>query len=1021
MACLACAGSARVNSTNCFDGSLPLIGSGRDKGRGFGFCAIRKKNNNCSFSCNKWKWKWSRNPLYYSLATPTSLLEQEAKSLVTEIGKENDNDVEADVDVDMDMDVNVVLKSPPKPVLRAAPSPAPSQKLERPDLVGARWAHSAPHKKANNAISGLGSKPPKKSKPLNNVWKKGNPTSYVPRVPASTPTTEISQEKENLYEEISQEKENLNEEISQEKKNLDEGIIKKEDISSMRMPILARPQPLRTRPKLQGKPMPMTMPTSSANVPAKKQVILKDLGAAPRQRQVILKDVGASLKPKQEITMKSLPVHEDVNVSVSATVAGIAAPLTPSRVGKTEGSGSPFRTKDKLKSRSGSALRKTKAQMSDVGEEEKELNVSSPRKGRKFHRAMRKAARVAAAKAEAPVKVEILEVGKQGMSVVELAHNLAVTEGEVLTSLFMKGIRACVTQTLDKEIVKLVCKEHDVEVIESDDVRVDYMAKKTEMLDDDDLHNLQTRPPILTIMGHVDHGKTTLLDYIRKSKVATSEYGGITQGIGAYTVFVPVDDNLKPCVFLDTPGHEAFSAMRARGAKVTDIAIIVVAADDGVRPQTNEAIAHAKAADVPIVVAMNKIDKEGASPERVMQELASIGLMPEEWGGDIPMVPVSARTGENVNELLETVMLVAELQELKANPDRNAKGTVIEASLHNSRGPLATFLVQNGTLKKGDIVVCGESYGKVRALLDDTGTSVAKASPCMAVQVIGLSNVPIAGDEFEVVNSLDIARKRAEECAFKLRDERLFAQPGEAQVTLSSLGIAITEGKGIGSNRHQFNIILKVDVQGSVAAIREALGTLPQDTVNLRFLMQAVGDINASDVNLASASEAIIVGFNVRVHAAAQAQAETQSVEIRLYRVIYELVDDIRKAMEGLLKPIEEQVPIGSAEVRAVFSNGSGYAAGCMVTEGKVVKGCGVRVVRNGKNVHTGTLDSLRRVKEVVKEISAGMECGIAVRDFNDWDVGDIIEAFTSVAKQCTLEEASATMAAAVAASGVQL
>lgn len=1010
MACLACVGSARINSTNCFDGSLPLIGSGRDRSRGLGFCSIRRRNNNCSFICNKRKWKWSRTPLYYSLGTPTSLLEQEAKSLVTEIGNENDNGVEADVDVDIDLDVNVVLKSRPKPVLRAAPSTAPTQKLERADLAGARWAQSAPHKKANNNGNGLGSLPPKKFKPSNNVWKRGNPTSYVPRVPASTPTTEISQGKENLDEEISQEKENLH-----------EGKSMKEERSSMRMPMLARPLPLRARPTLQGKPMPMTMPTSSANVTAKRQVILKDSGASPRQRQVILKDVGAAPKSKQEITMRSRPVREDVNASASATVAGVAAPVTPSRVGKTEGSGSPFRTKDKLKRRPGSALRKSKAQISDIGEEGKELNVSSARKGRKFNKAIRKAARVAAAKAEAPVKVEILEVGKQGMSVVELAHNLAVTEGEILTSLFMKGIRACVTQTLDKETVKLVCKEHDVEVIESDDVKADYMAQKTEMLDEDDLDKLQTRPPILTIMGHVDHGKTTLLDYIRKSKVAASEAGGITQGIGAYTVFAPVDDNLKPCVFLDTPGHEAFSAMRARGAKVTDIAIIVVAADDGVRPQTNEAIAHAKAANVPIVVAINKIDKEGASPERVMQELASIGLMPEEWGGDVPMVPVSALTGQNVNELLETVMLVAELQELKANPYRNSKGTVIEAGLHNSRGPLATFLVQNGTLKKGDVVVCGESYGKIRALFDDAGASVDKASPSMAVQVIGLSNVPIAGDEFETVNSLDIARERAEESALKLRDERLCAQPGEAQVTLSSLGIAITEGKGIGSNRHQLNIILKVDVQGSVAAIREALETLPQDTVNLRFLMQAVGDISVSDVNLASASEAIVLGFNVRVLAAAQAQAESQSVEIRMYKVVYELVDEMRKAMEGLLKPVEDQVPIGSAEVRAVFNNGSGHAAGCMVTEGKVVKGCGVRVVRKGKVVHTATLDSLRRVKEVVKEISAGMECGIAVRDFDDWDVGDMIEAFNSVAKQCTLEEASATMAAAVAASGVQL
>ncbi|KAH9326040.1 hypothetical protein KI387_006218, partial [Taxus chinensis] len=943
MACLACAGSARVNSTGFFDVSPPLIGRSR------GLSVNRKNNNNCSFSCHKWKWKWSRTTAHCSLATSaTTLLEQEVKSSLA---------TGNDVDVEMDMDV--VLKPPPKPLLRATPSPSPdlplipTQKLENPDLVGAGWAHDNP----TNIAKGLGSKPLNKSKSFNNVWKKGNPTAYVRRTPPPTPTPTRTTE------------------MAKEAENRDDRKIEKEEMQ-MRMPV--RPQaspPEKTTPKLRGKPMPMLV--GNDNVPAKKQVILKDVGAAPRQRQVILKDIGASPKSKPEINMKSPYLYKDVNVNASATVAGVAAPAPPSRVGKTEGSVFPYKTKDKddwrgSKRRSGSALRKTKGQIRNVGDNVEELDMflstSRTRKGLKFSKAMRKAARVAAAKAAAPAKVEILEVGKQGMSVAELAHNLAVNEGLIVRTLFMKGIPTRVTHTLDKDTVKLVCKEYDVEVIEADEVRAEHMTIKREMLDEDDLDRLQTRPPVLTIMGHVDHGKTTLLDYIRKSKVASSEAGGITQRIGAYRVFVPVDGGLKPCVFLDTPGHEAFSAMRSRGAKVTDIAIIVVAADDGVRPQTNEAIAHAKAANVPIVVAINKIDKEGASPERVMQELSSIGLMPEDWGGDVPMVHVSGLTGKNVNELLETVMLVAELQELKANPDRNSKGTVIEAGLHKARGPIATFLVQNGTLKKGDLVVCGESHGKVRALFDDTGASVDKAGPCMAVQVMGLNSVPVAGDEFEAVDSLEIARERAGDCALKLRDERLFAQAGEMKVTLYSLANAVTEGRGFGSDRLQLNIILKVDLQGSVAAIREALEVLPQDSVNLRFLIQAVGDISASDVNLASASEAIIVGFNVRVPAAVQAQAENQNVEIRLYKVIYELLDDMRKAMEGLLKPVEEQVPIGSAEVRAVFSNGSGRAAGCMVTEGKIVKGCSVRVVRNGKDVHTGTLDSLRRMKEVVKE-----------------------------------------------------
>ncbi|XP_042025514.1 translation initiation factor IF-2, chloroplastic-like [Salvia splendens] len=655
-----------------------------------------------------------------------------------------------------------------------------------------------------------------------------------------------------------------------------------------------------------------------------------------------------------------------------------------------------------------------------------ELNVSIPgaaaaRKGRKWSKASRRAARLQAARDAAPVRVEIMEVGEDGMLIEELAENLAISEGEILGYFYAKGIRPDGVQKLSKDMVKMVCNEYKVEVIHTVPVRVEEMAKKKEILDEDDLDKLKNRPPVVTIMGHVDHGKTTLLDYTRKSKVAAAEAGGITQGIGAYKVQIPIDGKTQTCVFLDTPGHEAFGAMRARGARVTDIAVIVVAADDGLQPQTHEAISHAKAAGVQIVVAINKIDKDGANPDRVVQDLSSVGLMPEEWGGDIPMVKISALKGENVDELLETIMLVAELQELKANPHKNAKGTAIEAGLDKSKGPVATVIVQNGTLKKGDIVVCGEAFGKVRALFDDSGKQVDEAGPSIPVQVIGLNNVPSAGDEFDVVGSLAVAREKAESRAECLRNERITEKAGDGKVTLSSFASAVSAGKSAGLDLHQLNIILKVDVQGSIEAVRQALQVLPQDNITLKFLLQATGDVSTSDVDLAVASKAIMFGFNVKAPGSVKKYADNKNVEVRLYKVIYELIDDVRKAMEGLLDSVEEQLPIGSAEVRAVFSYGSGRVAGCMVTEGKVVKDCGIRVLRKGKEVHVGVLGSLKRVKEMVKEVNAGLECGVGTEDFKDWEVGDTVEAFNTVQKRRTLEEASASMSAALEDVRIQL
>ncbi|XVF79501.1 hypothetical protein PTKIN_Ptkin14bG0228100 [Pterospermum kingtungense] len=847
---------------------------------------------------------------------------------------------------------------------------------------------------AKASRNGGGSGGVKKTKTLKSVWRKGDSVGTLQKVVKESP------------------KVNNNDDNRGGGGGGGEGKVQSQG-GSAAAPLRPRQPSLKLQPKLQAKPSVAPPPV------VKKPVILKDVGAAKRSAVVNESDSDGKSKERKPILIDKFASKKPVVDPVIAR-----AVLAPTKPGKGP---PPGKFKDDYRKRNASAGAPRRRIVSDddldiTDEETSELNVSIPgaaRKGRKWSKASRKAARLQAAREAAPVKVEILEVGEKGMSVEELAYNLAIGEGGILGYLYSKGIKPDGVQTLDKEMVKMVCKEYEVEVLDADPVKVEEMAKKKEILDEDDLDKLQNRPPVLTIMGHVDHGKTTLLDVIQKSKVAASEAGGITQGIGAYKVLVPVDGKSQPCVFLDTPGHEAFGAMRARGARVTDIVIIVVAADDGIRPQTNEAIAHAKAAGVPIVIAINKIDKEGANPERVMQELSSIGLMPEDWGGDTPMVQISALKGQNIDDLLETVMLVAELQELKANPDRNAKGTVIEAGLHKSKGAVATFIVQNGTLKRGDVVVCGEAFGKVRALFDDSGNRVDKAGPSMPVQVIGLNNVPNAGEEFEVVASLDVAREKAEACAELLRSERISAKAGSGKLTLSSLASAVSFGKLSGIDLHQLNIILKVDLQGSIEAVRQALEVLPQDNVTLKFLLEATGDVSTSDVDLAVATKAIILGFNVKTPGSVKSYAENKGVEIRLYRVIYELIDDVRNAMEGLLEHVEDQVPIGSAEVRAVFSSGSGRVAGCMVTEGKVVKGCGIRVIRNGRTVHVGVLDSLRRVKEIVKEVNAGLECGMGMEDYDEWQEGDILEAFNSVQKKRTLEEASASMAAALEGVGI--
>ncbi|HEY9736272.1 MAG TPA: translation initiation factor IF-2, partial [Trichocoleus sp.] len=582
------------------------------------------------------------------------------------------------------------------------------------------------------------------------------------------------------------------------------------------------------------------------------------------------------------------------------------------------------------------------------------------------------------------------------LTVHELAERIAVPETEIIKSLFFKGIAANINQTLDLETAKMVAEEFEVLV---ETAEAESEAKKvTEMIDANDLESLQRRPPVVTIMGHVDHGKTSLLDSIRKTKVAQGEAGGITQHIGAYHVDLEHAGQEQQIVFLDTPGHEAFTAMRARGARVTDIAILVVAADDGVRPQTIEAISHAKAAGVPIVVAINKIDKEAANPDRVKQELMEHALVPEEWGGDTIMVPVSAITGESLDTLLEMILLVAEVEDLHANPDRLARGTVIEANLDKARGPVATLLVQNGTLRIGDSLVVGPVFGKVRAMIDDRGKRVNVAGPSFAVEVLGLNDVPAAGDEFEVYADEKAARAAADSRASEQRQSRLQQAMASRRVTLNTLSAQAQEG-----DLKELNLLLKADVQGSVEAILAALQQLPQNEVQIRVLLAAPGEISETDVDLAAASGAVIVGFNTTLATGARQAADRLGVDVRDYDIIYNLLDDIQGAMEGLLEPELVEEPLGQVEVRAVFPVRKGTVAGSYVLSGKVTRNCNLRVTRKGAVIYEGKLDSLKRMKDDAKDVAQGFECGIAVDNFNGWQEGDIIDAFRLVSKRRTL------------------
>lgn len=566
------------------------------------------------------------------------------------------------------------------------------------------------------------------------------------------------------------------------------------------------------------------------------------------------------------------------------------------------------------------------------------------------------------------------------ITVNELALRLKATTAEVIKKLFLMGVVAKMNQTIDFDTASLVAMEFHAKV--EKEVVVTIEERIIDDSEDDD-SNLIERAPVVVVMGHVDHGKTSLLDAIRHANVTVGEAGGITQHIGAYRVQV----NGKEITFLDTPGHEAFTAMRARGAMATDIAILVVAADDGIMPQTVEAINHAKAAGVSIIVAINKMDKMGANPDAVKQQLTEYNIVPEEWGGDVPCIPVSAKTKEGIDELLEMVLLTAEVAELKANPDRSAKGIVIEARLDKGRGPIATMLVQNGTLNVGDIIVAGTTVGRVRAMTNDRGEKVEHAGPSYPVEISGLDEVPVGGDIFNAVSDERLARELVEQRKTKAKEEMFNAQ---TKVTLDNLFDQMQLGE-----IKDLKIIVKADVQGSVEAVRQSLEKLSNEEVRVNVIHGAVGAINESDVSLAKASNAIIVGFNVRPDALAQATAERDGVELHMYRVIYDCIEEIEQAMKGMLAPKTREIELGKAECRNVIKiKNVGFIAGSYVLSGKVERNAMVRVVRDGIVVAEDTMSSLQRFKDSVKEVAAGYECGIGLERFSDLKEGDIIEAF---------------------------
>jgi translation initiation factor IF-2 len=612
-------------------------------------------------------------------------------------------------------------------------------------------------------------------------------------------------------------------------------------------------------------------------------------------------------------------------------------------------------------------------------EKKEEKEVRGKKSDKKSTQRPQKVQKPEEAKKEQKEGQAIIEIGER-IIVKDFAEKIRKNPNEIIMKLIQMGIMAAINQEIDFDSAQKIAEEYEIDIHKKVE---EHLEESDVFIAKDEVKDLRPRPPVVTVMGHVDHGKTSLLDAIRKTKVTEREAGGITQHIGASEVEI----DKKKIVFLDTPGHEAFTAMRARGAKVTDIAILVVAADDGVMPQTIEAINHAKAAKVPLIVAINKIDKPGVNPDRVKQELADQGVIIEEYGGEVICVPVSALKGQNIDGLLEMILLVAEMEELKANPARAAIGVVIEAKLDKGRGPVATVLIQNGTLRVGDSVVVGNTSGRVRAMINDKGRNVSVAKPSTAIEITGLADVPDAGDQLLAVTDDRTARDIVEKRKNRIKAEQL---KSSQKVSLDALYQQMQDGQ-----IKELNIILKADVHGSVEAVKQSLQKLSTEKVVLRPIHGGVGAITETDVMLAAASNAIIIGFNVRPTSNASALAKKENVDIRTYRIIYNAIEDIEAAMTGMLDPEYKEVDLGKAEVRLTFKvPGSGIVAGCYVVEGKILRNASIRLVRDGIVIHEGKIDSLRRFKDDVKEVATGYECGIGLENYNDVKEGDMIEAF---------------------------
>ena len=735
-----------------------------------------------------------------------------------------------------------------------------------------------------------------------------------------------------------------------------------------------------TAPQRQGNPSGPSQRQGYSSGPSQRQ----GNPSGPSQRQGGYRNNnggnGSSYAPQGQRTASN---------SAAAPAAGGTRPSSPYRSGQPQRQGYPS-TQQRTNPSTGSQQQGSQRQPnrpgggpsgSRPGGHHGPPNRNAQRTGSNTQRSQDRRTVVAKEKPTGPIAIP------PQMMVKDLADLLHTTPIEIMRDLINKhSIFVSINQVVDYEKAALVAQDlgyepHPITATDAPAVRSDRPMTAEEILKaarHDD--NTVIVPPVITIMGHVDHGKTSLLDTIRKTKVADSEAGGITQHIGAYQVEV----NGKKITFLDTPGHEAFTAMRARGAQVAHIAIIVVAADDGVMPQTREAIDHAKAANMPIIIALNKIDKANANPDRVKQQLADIGILIEEYGGDIVCVPLSARKGTGIDDLLEYILLVAEVQDIRANPNRNATGVIIEARLEKSSGASATVLVQQGTLKMGDNIVVGAISGKVRAMFNDRGKRIQKAPPSTPVSILGLPEVPQAGDRLEVVNDERTARQRAQDEAEKRRDETMPL----GQVSLDTL--YMQEGK-----TKELNIVLKCDVQGSAEAIKGALSKLGEENLKVRLIHEGIGNISETDVHLSAASKALIIGFNVKADGAAQREAQKEGVEIRYYNVIYKLTDDIQAALAGMLEPTYREVVDGHAEVLQTFPTKKIVIAGCRITDGKIMRSSHARVMRKGEKVFDGLIASLRRGKDDVREVASGYECGILLEDFNDFEIGDIIEAFS--------------------------